>query len=519
MVSFRDTSDSHTNTETNVDVDTHEDDAPAPLPTIEEVLSDTQTTHLVETERDSLGAVQRDGNAMTLKPGMLAGDYIIRSKIGWGGCSTVYSARHRRSNQEVAVKVMHPGLAESPRQVQRFVQEAKAIRAIQHPSMVRIYDIGRLPHSGRPYIVMELLHGANLSALLRSRGRFSPNEALDILAPVTEALGMAHEAGIIHRDIKASNIIVLSEGGSKWQIKLLDFGIAKLLGGIGVGSMQTTVGHVLGTPHSMAPEQIRGQPVDARTDIYALGALLYRLLTGHHPFEGFDALALTRMHIHSPPPAPSQTAPVPPALDAVVRKAMEKQPDQRYQTALEFIHGLRQAIGSHSQFNVGRAIGLYVEARINDGGEVDDAVVDDLMNILDLVEHIFTEHTFSIPFNTGNAILGALPVSEDNLQNMRAKAMDLATELEYTISSRSFASTRVGINLCLHIDDATLRKNALNHTDVVGGPIVDIGAWAPQQMFDGVCVTAEMLGMANSQSGDGERTYVRLTTTQSLRPK
>jgi eukaryotic-like serine/threonine-protein kinase len=444
-----------------------------------------------------------------LAPGELAGEYVIRQKIGWGGCSTVYAAEHRTSGESVAVKVMHAGLADSPRQVQRFAQEAQAVRLIQHPTIVEVHDIGRL-RDGRPFIVMELLRGVNLASLLRTQGRFSPREAQELLEPLGEALTMAHEAGIVHRDIKASNVIITSDESATSRVKLLDFGIAKLTDSLGGGTMQTTVGHVLGTPHSMAPEQIRGLPVDGRTDIYALGALLFRLLTGKHPFEGCDAIALTRMHIETPPPAPSQLAPVSPTVDAVVRKAMEKDPDRRYQTVPELIQALREAVGTSgaSVEENARALAVYVEARVPEGEEPDDAVVDDLMGVLDIAEQAFVAHDFAVPLITGNAILGVVLVRDDDLEAWRRRAMDLAADMEREIALRADADERVRINVCLHLDDAVVRPGQ-GEREIVGGPVLDVGSWAPKHDMDGVCATSEGLGFTRSDR-QGARSYVRI---------
>ncbi|GAB4519902.1 MAG: hypothetical protein Tsb0020_38480 [Haliangiales bacterium] len=468
----------------------------------------------VATDGSGSGGLSADAVAVSgeddLAPGSVTGDYCIRAKIGWGGCSIVYAAENLKDGQEVAVKVMHRGLSESPRQVQRFVQEAQAVRLIHHPAIVEVFDIGRLD-DGRPYIVMELLQGTNLATLLRSQGRLSPSEAFEILEPVGAALTMAHEAGIIHRDIKASNIIVLDGDGQR-RVKLLDFGIAKLVGGFSAGSMQTTVGHVLGTPHSMAPEQIKGKPVDGRTDIYALGALLYRLLTGRHPFEGHDALSLTRMHIHTQPPLPSRSAPVSPAVDAVVRTAMEKDPARRYQTVEDFVDGLREAVGAQRRESQAMAFGVYVEGRMPGDDEPDDAMVDDLMTVLDTTEDILDAHGFAIPLVTSHAVLGAIVVALEDIDAERRKVLAVAAELDRALSERPDADERVRVNICLHLAEATVVTHA-ERAELVGGPIIDIGSWAPSTTLNGVCATVDMVGHLFSGGGGqgaARPTYVRI---------
>jgi eukaryotic-like serine/threonine-protein kinase len=461
----------------------------------------TETTH------DATNA-EKPPRGDLLNPDDVAGEFVIKQKIGWGGCSTVYAAEHRASRERVAVKVMHPGLAESPKQVQRFVQEAQAVRLIQHPTIVEVYDIGRLT-DGRPYIVMELLEGTNLAALIQTRGRFSPAEALEILAPIGEALIMAHEAGIVHRDIKASNI-VLVDVGDRREVKLLDFGIAKLVHH-GNGGMQTTVGHVLGTPHSMAPEQIRGQGIDGRTDIYALGALLYRLLTGKHPFEGCDAITLTKMHMHTQPPPPSQSAPVSPEIDAVVRRAMEKEPDNRYPTVAAFTEALREAVAARPKAEeAARAMAVFIDVRLAAEDENDDDLLDDVMNILDIAEQVLASHQFFMPLKTGNALLGALLVPDPALEGeLRIRVMDVAADIEQEIADRPDPADRIEINICLHLAGASVRTTS-NRTEIVGGAILDVGDWAPKSAIDRVCATPEALGFAVDEQPRTAHSYVRI---------
>ena len=235
-------------------------------------------------------------------------------------------------------------LAASPQMVTRFVREAQAVNMIKHPAIVDIYEFDTLP-DGRPFYVMELLEGTDVRSLLNERGRFTPAEVLEILEPVCSALQVAHEQGIVHRDLKASNIFVKTSGGTR-SIKLLDFGIAKLMHPDASEAGLTVVGTRLGTSYTMAPEQIRGDGVDPRTDIYALGVVLYHLLTGQYPFRAETMTDIERMHLEAPPPRPSQAAAVSPAFDAVVLRCMEKTAERRYQSVKAFIEALREAVGT-----------------------------------------------------------------------------------------------------------------------------------------------------------------------------
>ena len=190
---------------------------------------------------------------------------------------------------------------------------------------------------------------------------------LEILEPVCSALQVAHEHGIVHRDLKASNIF-MATSGEKRTIKLLDFGIAKLMHPDASEAGLTVVGTRLGTSYTMAPEQIRGDGVDPRTDIYALGVVLYHLLTGQYPFRAETMTDIERQHLEAPPPRPSQAAPVSPAFDAVVLRCMEKTPERRFQSAKAFLEALREAVGSKSAQaeTTARAAAIYVEIRIGE---------------------------------------------------------------------------------------------------------------------------------------------------------
>ena len=286
------------------------------------------------------GAV--DGDA--LKPGTLCGAYVLKKELASGGGGTVYEAHHRILGRKAAVKVLRRQLASSPQMVARFVQEARAVNMIKHPSIVDIFEFDDLP-DGRPFYVMELLDGIDLRSILNERGRFPPGEVMEIFEPVCSALQAAHEMGIVHRDLKASNIFIGNVGGAR-VVKLLDFGIAKLMHpDAGEGGL-TVVGTRLGTSYTMAPEQIRGDGVDARTDIYALGVVLYHLVTGQYPFRAETMTEIERQHLESPPPRPSQVAPVPPALDAVVLRCMEKTAERRFPSVKAFIEALRAAVGN-----------------------------------------------------------------------------------------------------------------------------------------------------------------------------
>jgi serine/threonine-protein kinase len=342
---------------------------------------------------------------------------------------------------------------------------------------------------------MELLEGTDVRTLLNERGRFSPAEVLEILEPVCSALEAAHGQGIVHRDLKASNIHIATRG-DKRVVKLLDFGIAKLMHPDAADAGLTVVGTRLGTSYTMAPEQIRGNGVDPRTDIYALGVVLYHLLTGQYPFRAETMTDIERQHMEAPPPRPSQAAPVTPALDAVVLRCMEKKSERRFPTAKAFADALREAVGSKSEVaeKTAQAGAIYVEVRIDESADADsDDILDDSSAVLDAAEQSFRAAGFLLPLQTGSALVGAKVLSADasksseERKDMRAVADTLAGEL----SHRSAAHPGVHVNVSFHVDRAVVKDSAEapGGQEIIGGEIISIGSWAPHDKVAGVHLT------------------------------
>ena len=266
--------------------------------------------------------------------GAVLGDtYELTRVIGEGGMGRVYEARHTRLySKRFAVKVLHSDLTRQPEVVGRFLREAEATSALQHANIVGVVDVNQLG-DGRPYIVAELLEGQQLGDYLEQRGKLSVEEAVALCRPICQALIAAHDKEIVHRDIKPENLFVIGEGAQR-TVKVLDFGIS--LVGDATASF-TKTGMVMGTPAYMPPEQARGRRVDFRADIYAVGAILYEALTGKPPFERADPIATLGAVLTRTPPAPTALAPeIPPALERVVQKAMEKLPERRFASMRDF---------------------------------------------------------------------------------------------------------------------------------------------------------------------------------------
>jgi serine/threonine protein kinase len=441
------------------------------------------------------GALPHGGDPDALRPGTFAGGYVLRKELAAGGGGTVYEAQHRLLGRVAAVKVLRRELAGSPQMVARFLREALAVNMIKHPNIVDIYEFGELP-DGRPFYVMELLEGVDLRRLLQERGRFSPAEALELLEPVCSALEAAHGQGIVHRDLKASNIFIVSQPGPR-EVKLLDFGIAKLMHPDASEPGLTMVGTRLGTSYTMAPEQIRGAAVDERTDIYALGVVLYHLITGQYPFRADTMADIERQHLESPPPRASQAAPVSTALDLVVLRSMEKSAERRFSNARAFIQALRDAVGaSKADFTeiAAQAAAIYVDIRMSDGaGDDSDELLDDSSAVLDAAERIFRAAGLALPLQTGNALIAARILSDEptTAARERDEILALAQTLEQQLASRPKAHSDLHVNICFHVDRALVKDSpdAPGGREIVGGEIISASTWAPEENVTGVHVT------------------------------
>jgi len=265
---------------------------------------------------------------------MLANRYELMEKIGEGGMAVVYKARCTFLDRWVAIKILRDQYANNPEFVDRFQREARAAARLAHPNIVSIYDVGE--DQGRHFIVMEYVQGENLKDYLSRRGPLAPQTVAEMGQQVAAALAHAHCRGIIHRDIKPHNLLVSPEG----QVKVTDFGIARAA----AASSLTETGVVLGSVHYFSPEQAQGGAVDARSDTYALGVVLYELLTGVPPFTGDSPIAIALSHLDSEPPAVAELCPyVPEDLEQAIMKAMAKDPAHRYQTAGELNRALAPA--------------------------------------------------------------------------------------------------------------------------------------------------------------------------------
>lgn len=289
------------------------------------------------------GSCTSDGSTLVASSdpmlGTMVGSYRVARLIGAGGMGRVYKGVQPAIGSRVAIKLLSPECAGNPGLVERFFAEARAVNVIRHESIVNVLDLAALP-DGQPYIVMEYLDGEPLSALIQRCGALPLGSVTRLMTEVLGALAAAHLHGIVHRDLKPDNVFITTGG----RAKVLDFGIAKLKPGIAEIHDATRTGSLLGTPHYMSPEQAAGRQVDARSDLYSAGIILFEAATGKRAFDSNALYDLLRQHIEQPPPSPRSLRPdIPPAYELCLLRALEKDPSRRFSSAQEFASALGQA--------------------------------------------------------------------------------------------------------------------------------------------------------------------------------
>jgi eukaryotic-like serine/threonine-protein kinase len=427
-----------------------------------------------------VGNADQDSFGDLLPPGTLVGGYRIVELASHGGFAAIYRARRLGSDEDVAVKVLSQDLTQSPRLRRRFQHEARALLELVHPNIVRVRDTGELI-DGRPYFVMDWLAGQDLRAFMRERGASSPRETLALFEAMGAGLDAAHRAGVIHRDLKAQNVMVIARDGG-FDVKLVDFGVAKLLLPELLGVSQVvTASTILGTPYYMAPEQILGQPVDARTDIYALGLLLYELLSGELPFRGETRVEVEEQHLAAPPPRVSEVAGVPAAFDEVIACCLAKDPGERHASVTAFLEALRAAVDAagergHLRPDPRQGIAILVEARLDPAlDDVPDDVFADVEAILELARERLRAAGLVLEAETPVSLLaiGSLPrqASEDRAE--RARIVAVAQALYAELEARPARTPSITLAMTVH----------------VGADLTALGAWAPSETRAGLSIT------------------------------
>jgi serine/threonine-protein kinase len=422
---------------------------------------------------------ERESHAV--QPGELVDDWIIVRALGGGGFGAVYEARHRTTGQRVALKLLHAHLVATPEIVARFHREATVIDRLRHPGIVERIAVGVA--AGRPYLCMELLDGEDLAALVRRTGPMSGPQALAVLEPVCAALAAAHDLGVVHRDVKASNVMVCRGAGGARRVVLLDFGIAKLSDAL-AGDL-TASHQSLGTPSCMAPEQVHGRTVDARCDIYGLGTLAFFLLTGHMPFEDPSLTMTQYLHLHARRPRVSAAAPVPPRVDDVVARAMAIEPAERFSDPLSLLAAFRAALRDSAPIaavEVDAAAAILVAVR-DAGSGLDEALLTDLEAVLPAAERALAASGFALALDLGASAVFAHPACDAD----RAVATAIAVWDE--LARRRHRDPRVRVAICVHRAPA-----AFHGTEIRSGTLLRPASWGIPDELDGVWATAAVTG-------------------------
>ena len=274
---------------------------------------------------------------------VIADRYRLVDLVGEGGMGAVYRAEHIRMGKALALKILRGDFAAEPGAVDRFLAEARIVSRLSHPHTIAVFDFGEIDDAGSGfYLAMEYVPGKDLATVLRESGPLPEARVVQIGQQILGSLAEAHDAGIVHRDMKPGNVMLMRTRSGEDYVKVLDFGIAKLRhagpdaagGGLGVSTTTTQVGSIVGTPNYLAPEQARAEPIDARTDLYALGCLLYELACGHPPFTAPSPMAVVQAHLQEePPPLAAQAPGISRAFAEVVHRAIRKRPEERYRCA------------------------------------------------------------------------------------------------------------------------------------------------------------------------------------------
>lgn len=280
------------------------------------------------------------GDAMVGR--VLDGKYEIIKAIGGGASGQVYKARHRMMNTVVAVKVLAAQLSMQPELVRRFEREARAASVLRHPNVLIVHDLGMTEES-QPYMVMEFLNGYSLAELLEQNGKLSVDDSLEIVAQICRGIGKAHEEGLVHRDLKPGNIMLIADGEKTFNIKIVDFGLAKSTRAEEGVTKLTQTGALIGTPSYMSPEQCSSEATDHRCDLYAIGCILHEMLTGSVPFSSTNIIETFMRHATEPPPALALadiSSTTNSRLQYIVHRCLAKEREQRYQSADELLHDI-----------------------------------------------------------------------------------------------------------------------------------------------------------------------------------
>jgi serine/threonine-protein kinase len=424
-----------------------------------------------------------------LEPGAWVGPWVVEARVHPGVTAWLYRASHASTRVPAALKVVREQYNHVSEVLTRFKQEADTLQSLRHPNIVQVLEYGEL-RDGRPWLAMEWLEGESVDRWLAHRGPFSTAEALTVMEELGGALHLAHSQGVLHRDLKAQNVMVVPRAQG-FTVKLVDFGIAKVQAPEGMSGL-TSAGAVMGTPVAMAPEQIRGQAVDARTDLYALGVLLYQLLTGRLPFDGASAVEVEEQHLHAPPPRLGERVQVPPALEAVVQRCLAKKPEERWPDVTTFLTALRAALGGAP--SLPWAAGLYVDVRLPDSCEdPTDEQLDARDAALDAARDALEAGGWTLAVEGGNALLAwrELPsepaARTDTLAEVEAQAEEVLTQ------ALEAAGPLAQVRVFVHAAPGEVEQDAQGRPRLAGGELLRLERWTTEGA-PGAVTLSEALG-------------------------
>ncbi len=403
-----------------------------------------------------------------------------------GAFATVYQARHRFRGEVCAVKLLNSELAMKPSALRRFEREAMLAVELDHPDIVEVIETGQLS-DGRPFFALEWIHEGNLEEELYRRGPLPLREAISLLELIGAPLCAAHAQGVVHRDLKPSNILILDRELSR--IKLTDFGIAKDLtkASVAANSQQTTTGVHLGTPAYMAPEQILGQPVDQRTDIYALGVLLFRLVAGREPFRADSRLELEAMHVSASPPPLAELAGVNSDVDAVVSRCLSKDPKQRYSTVDDMLAALTRATTRATsapeppQKKVG--IGIFIEFHLESSDDDSPSNASELLDLercVEIARSRFEQMELALVLDSTSTLLAvdALPFDSEANRHRRVALIKATCQLAEQLRDRSNAHQRCLFSISIDVSSVVEQAYESNPSVIVDGKILQASQWS-----------------------------------------
>jgi eukaryotic-like serine/threonine-protein kinase len=416
---------------------------------------------------------------MSLEEAPAIGGYRVERLLGRGGFGDVYAAQPVAGDDALAIKVLHAELCHTPEAVARFRREAELMARLDHPSIVAIRELGTLA-DGRPFLVMDRLDGVDLEVMLAERGHLPLDEALAILEALAGALDAAHAAGVIHRDVKPSNVFL--DRRTPNRVVLLDFGVAKLLDPA-AGSLTGSL-VAIGTPTCMAPEQIVGGEITARTDVYGLANLAFHLIAGEPAFRDPSPTVLQQLHLHARRPRPSSRAALPVAIDAPIVRGMDRDPRRRQPSPGAFVAELGAAIRAVSAVPpsgevIAAAVHVKARAPAERAGTLDDELLDSLEGVLDALVAGLVEDGLTVVSDSGDLVL--LAVARGDVRALAAASADRLAAI----------GPGVVATVALHV-----------------GEDVDTLAWLPDDLGAGVWASARALG----RPGDG---WERIEPAQS----